>query len=193
MTAMGDRASRRGAVDLGMPLMVLSILVMIGFMYWLFLQGQKQSAEKEAVAQQMRADSVEAERLAALRGQTVSGEALQTDPSVFAGRLVTVEGLRFTGTMGTQGWWLELPNGNPFLVSLSPAVVARGETYSAGQSVTVSGTIVAMGDSILDAWSGTGAIGEGDRLAAEYATYFMEASNIEVSATATPTGAGGEG
>jgi cytoskeletal protein RodZ len=193
MTAMGDRASRRGAVDLGMPLMVLSILVMIGFMYWLFLQGQKQAAEKEAVAQQMRADSVEAERLAALRGQTVSGEALQTDPSVFAGRLVTVEGLRFTGTMGTQGWWLELPNGNPFLVSLSPAVVARGETYSAGQSVTVSGTIVAMGDSILDAWSGTGAIGEGDRLAAEYATYFMEASNIEVSATATPTGAGGEG
>jgi len=174
-----------------MPLMVLSILVMLGFMYWLFLQGQKQAAEKEAVARQMRADSVEAERLAALRGQTVSGEALQTDPSVFEGRLVTVEGLRFTGTLGTQGWWLELPNGNPFLVSLSPEVRAQGTTFSAGRTITVSGMILAMGDSALDAWSSAGSIGEGDRLAAEFSTHFLEASSVQVASSVTPTGAGG--
>lgn len=167
MTAMGDRASRRGAADFGMPLMIVSIVAMLGFMYWLFLQGEKQAAEKEEIAAQARADSLEAERLASIRGEIVPGEALQTDPGLYMGRLVSVERLRITSVLGTQGVWLELPNGNPFLVSLSPEVRAQGTAFSAGQTITASGMILAMGDSALDAWSSAGSIGEGDRLAAE--------------------------
>ena len=117
------------------------------------------------------------------------GEDLQTDPSPYEGMIVVVEGLTVASRLGTQGFWLELPNKNPFLVSMSEAVKAEGISVTPGQAVSVSGRIYAMGDSALNAWSAAGTIGEGDRLAAEFATHFLEAQQVQVSGG---TG-GGEG
>lgn len=173
---MGDKASRRGAVDLGMPLMIVAFLAIAGFLYWLNLQAQAELAEKAAVAEEMAAEEAAAEAM----GEVIPGEALQTDPGLYEGKTVTVEGLAIVGPLGTQGFWLELPNQNPFLVSLSEAVKAEGLNLGAGTTVNVSGTVYAMADSVVNAWSTAGSIGEGDRLAAEFATHYLEAEQIRV-------------
>jgi hypothetical protein len=182
---MGDKASRRGAANLGMPLMIVAFLAMAGFLYWLNLQAQADAAER-AVQEDVPEDTS-----SDVSGVLVPGEDLQGDPSPYDGMVVTVQGLSVASRLGTQGFWLELPNKNPFLVSMSEAVKAEGITVNTGQTVTVSGTIYAMGDSVLDAWSKAGSIGEGDRLAAEFATHFLEAQQVRVR-DGTGTG-GGEG
>ena len=54
---MPDNASRRGAVDMGMPLMILAFIVMGGFIYWLSGQADAERAsrvvEEEAPAEDM--------------------------------------------------------------------------------------------------------------------------------------------
>lgn len=185
---MGQQASRRGAADLGLPLMIVAFLAIGGFLYWLNLQAKAEVAEKAAIAEEMAAQ----EEAAALLGEVVPGEALQTDPGLYAGRVITVEGLSIASMLGTQGFWLELPNRNPFLVSLSEAVKAEGLALNAGATVNVSGTIHAMADSVLNAWSTAASIAQGDRLAAEFATHYLEASQVQVAAAGGATqGTGG--
>lgn len=184
---MSDRASRRGAVDLGLPLMIVAFLGIAGFLYWLNLQAKAEIAEKEAIAEELAAEEAAAE----LMGEVIPGDALQVDPGPYQGKRVTVEGLNIASMLGTQGFWMELPNKNPFLVSLSEAVKAEGLALTPGATVSVSGTIFAMGDSVLNAWSTAASIGEGDRLAAEFATHYLEAIQVRVGAPAG--GAGGEG
>ena len=179
---MGDKASRRGAANLGMPLMIVAFLAIGGFLYWLNLQAQADAASR-AVVEEVP------EETSPLMGTLVSGQDLQTDPSPFEGVTVQVQGMTVASGMGSQAFWLELPNKNPFLVYMSDAVTAEGITVTPGQVVSVSGVIHAMGDSVLNAWSAAGGIGEGDRLAAEFATHFLEAQQIQVGGG---TG-GGEG
>jgi hypothetical protein len=180
---MGDKASRRGAANLGMPLMIVAFLAIVGFLYWLNLQAKADAASRAVH------EDVPEETGPALSGTLVPGEDLQVDPSPYVGMTIKVEGLTVASGLGTQGFWLELPNKNPFLVSMSEAVKAEGISVGPGQRVSVSGTIYAMGDSVLNAWSTSGAIGEGDRLAAEFATHFLEAQQVQASGG---TG-GGEG
>lgn len=183
---MGVKASRRGAADLGVPLMIVAFLAIAGFLYWLNLQAKAELAQKAAIAEEIAAE----EALAELRGEVVPGEALQSNADLYVGKVITVSGLSIASMLGTQGFWLELPNGNPFLVSMSEAVKAEGLALNSGAAVNVSGMMYAMNDSTLNAWSTAGSVGEGDRLAAEFATHFLEAGQVQVAAR---TGTGGEG
>lgn len=186
---MGDRASRRGAADLGLPLMIVAFLAIGGFLYWLNLQAQAELAAKAAIAEEQAA----AEEAAEMMGEVIPAESLQTDPSLQMGKTVTVQGLNIASMLGTQGFWLELPNKNPFLVSLSEGVKAEGIALNAGATVNVSGRIYEMSDSVLNAWSAAAAVGEGDRLAAEFATHYLEAAQVQVAGGTAGGGPGGEG
>lgn len=177
---MVDNASRRGAANLGVPLMIVAFIVIGGFLYWLNMQAAEERAAEIAEA------SVE-ESAETGGGTLVAATDLQMDPTPFEGQEIRLEGLAVASGLGTQGFWLELPNRNPFLVSMSEAVKAEGVTVVPGQVAQVVGTIYAMSDSVLDAWSMGGSIGEGDRLAAEFATHYLEATMVRVSA-----GDGGE-
>lgn len=179
---MGAKASRRGAADLGLPLMIVAFLGIAGFLYWLNLQAKAEIAEQAAIAEEMAAE----EALAELMGEVVPAEALQTDPGLYENETITVSGLSIASMLGTQGFWLELPNRNPFLVSMSPGVKAEGLALHSGSTVNVSGIVHAMSDSVLNAWSTAAAIGEGDRLAAEFATHYLEAIQVQIAS-------GGEG
>ena len=178
---MSNGDSRRGGIPL--PFLIVILVVMLGLVFWL-----NRRSDSRGAAQAAAADAAAAAAAAAAALPVVSGEILQSDPSPYTGQKVRVESLYVTGTLGTQGYWLELPNKNPFLVSLSASARAQGVTASVGQTVTVTGMIVAMGDSVLKAWSAAMTIGEGDRLAAEYATHFLEAEGIQVAGQT-----GGEG
>lgn len=182
---MGQNASRRGAANLGMPLMIAAFIVIGGFLYWLFLQAE---AERQLELQEAaRIAAEEAERDA--MGEILRPELLQTDASPYVGRIVSMEDVEVASTLGTQGVWLDMPNGNPFLVSFSDSLRTAGVTLTSGQLATVTGTIVAMNDSIATAWVDAGTINQGDRLAAEFATHFLNATRARATGMAEPDSA----
>lgn len=172
---MRDNSSRRGAADLGTPLMIVAFLVMGGFLVWLYQQSEAEEALQLQEAQEAAAQQAEAERRADM---LIQPENIQMDASPYAGDTVLIEGQAVASQLGTQGFWLEMPNGNPFLVSYPES--QRSQELSTGQSTNVTGVITAMNDSILTAWTESGSIGEGDRLAAEFATHFLDAQEVEL-------------
>jgi hypothetical protein len=183
---MADKASRRGAVNMGMPLMIVAFLIMLGFLYWLSLQARAQKAEEAVKMQEAAAEKANTYPDAA----SVMGAELQQDASPLVGKLVKTEPLPVASRLGTQGFWVELPNKNPFLVSMDDSLRADSISVQAGQKVTVVGTIWAMSDSALNSWVSSGTIGEGDKLAAEFATHYLQAVHVQVMKEGVPVGAG---
>ncbi len=179
---MVDNASRRGAADLALPLMVMAVLVIGGFMYWLMGQASEQ--------RELRLVEETAEAAADDFGtaSTVSVLDLQADATQFEGQNIRVTGLLVKSLLGSQGFWLGLPNQNPFLVSMSEQVIAEGITLTLEQPASVIGVLHAMSDSARAAWTAAGTISEGDALVAEFALHYLEADQIVVA-----SGAGGSG
>ena len=184
---MVDNASRRGAVDLGLPLMVVAFAVIGGFMYWLMGQSRLQD--------ELRLVEETAEAAADDFGtaSTVSALDLQADATQFEGQNIRVTGLVAVSMLGTQGFWLGLPNGNPFLVSMSEQVMAEGIAVTVGQPASVIGVLHVRTDSAVAAWAAAGTIGEGDQLVAEFATHFLEADQIVVASGAGGSDGAGSG
>jgi len=182
---MGDRASRRGAADLGLPLMIVAFVAMIGFLYWLNLQAQAERAAKEAAVAEETI--VEPGTVDVSTAVTILASDLQGDVTSLEGSMVRVESVPVAGGLGTQGFWVELPNRNPFLISLSEGAKAAFPGVQPGETVTVVGILRAMNPATLDTWSTSGSISEGDRLAAEFATHYLDVILFQSA------GAGGEG
>jgi hypothetical protein len=67
------------------------------------------------------------------------------------------------------------------LVSVSPGVEVEGGEVETGRLVWLTGRVLAINDSVLTSWTDAGSIGDGDRLAAEFATYFIEALELRVA------------
>lgn len=174
---MADNASRRGAADLGIPLMVLAFIVIGLFMYYLNVRAAEERA-LDIVEETNTADEMEV-------ATTIAATDLEVDAAPLEGRLIRVSGLNVASMLGTQGFWLELPNGQPFLVSMSEEVMAEGVAVTMGERATVTGIVHAVNDSALSAWEIAGTIGEGDRLAAEFATHYLELTEVVVADTAT--------
>jgi hypothetical protein len=168
---MADNASRRGATDLGMPLMLFAALVIGGFFYWLSAQVRAERA----------LEIVEDAVPTGPSATPVSGLELEADASVFEGQHIIVSGLPVASLLGTQGFWMELPNRNPFLVSFSQDLRADSVSVSMGERATVTGTVQTVNDSILNAWTESGSITENDRIVAEFATHFLEAERIRTT------------
>ena len=179
---MADNASRRGAVDMGTILMVAAFAVIGGFMYW--LSGQAAAERELAIVE----DTVPVEE--DFGGiLTVTGEDIQMDATPYEGQEIRLENFEVQSALGTQGFWLGMPNGNPFLVSMSAEVMAEGIAVAQGNTASVVGTVYAMNDSTLTAWTEAATISEGDRIVAEFASHYLEAVNVAVAGG----GSGNEG
>jgi len=178
---MPKNGSRRGATNLGTPLMIVAFIIIGGFMYWLSEQAAAERAMRE-VEETPAEDTMPAV-------ETVPVADIEVDATPFVGQEVRIANTNVASALGTQGFWLETPSGNPFLVSKGPEVMAAGTTVTPGNPVTVVGTVHAMSDSILTAWTEGGSIAESDRIVAEFATHFVEATQVTTQGGAE----GGEG
>ena len=182
---MPNIGSRRGATNLGTPLMIVAFVVIAGFLYWLSVQA---AAEREMQAiEEAEAAAAAAEDTMAT-AQTVPVGDVEADATPYVGQEIRIAGTNVASLLGEQGFWLETPGGNPFLVSMGPEVQAQDIQVSPGSRVTVVGTVQTMDPSVLDAWVETGSIAEGDRIVAEFATHFLQATDVLVSG-----GGGGSG
>lgn len=184
---MADNASRRGAVEMGTVLMILAFGVIAFFIWWLNGQAEAEHAAQAALVE----DTVPEDDLAGVT--TVSAADIQMDPSPFEGQDIRLAGLEVQSLLGTQGFWLGLPNGNPFLVSMSPEVMAEGVAVAQGNRATVTGRLYPMNDSTLNAWTEAATIQDNDRIVAEFATHYLEAVQVQVSGGSQGGGAGGDG
>ncbi|MGD2068378.1 MAG: hypothetical protein PVI57_06805 [Gemmatimonadota bacterium] len=181
---MTDTGARRGAANFAPVLMILSFLLMAGFLAWLGLtsEGTEEVAMQEGddtVAEQ--ADSME------MAAVPVTPDELRLNAANYEGQSVRIDA-PVAGAVGSQAFFLDLPQ-SPFLVKMDSALVAEGRRMPVGD-VVVTGTVLAMTDSIVGAWSNAGTISEADRPLVEFATHFIQASRIRGG---QPPAGGGEG
>lgn len=178
---MPENASRRGAVDLGMALMITAFAVIGGFMFW--LTGQAALERELKIVEDTVTVEEDWSSVAA-----VDGVDIQMDASPYEGQEIRLVDFNVASLMGRQGFWLAMPNGNPFLVSMSAEVMAEGLSIGQGSTATVVGTVFAMNDSIVSAWAEAETIAENDRIVVEFATHFLEVTAMRVTGGATGGG-----
>lgn len=180
---MADNASRRGAVDTGVILMVMAFAMMGGFLYWLDARADAERAAAAVVEEEEPEEDLSTVR-------TITADDVRMDATPLEGLEVRMASFNIASLLGTQGLWLEIPNGNPFLVSFSPAVMAEAPSVAPGAVATVRGVVHPMSDSTLTAWSSAGTIQEGDRVVAEFAAHYLEATAVQVRPGASASGPG---
>jgi hypothetical protein len=189
---MPDNASRRGAADLGMPLMILAFIVIGGFLYWLSGQAAAERAQREVLEEQM---AEEDESSFESEGDVQLGEmtAVGVDPETFVGETIRGLGYEVASVFGTAGFWVNTPSGNPFLVTYTEELKAAGVTVGQGDYVNVVGELLRMELSYLDEWLAEGAINENDKIIGEFATHFVAADDVEIVDPPEGEGNTGEG
>jgi hypothetical protein len=178
---MANLGSRRGSADqLALPLMILSFVLVGGFLYWLNV-----SAEPTVVAIEEAAPEHQSGASAILD----LADFLE-NPEGQIDALVEVNAARVASRLGTQAFWVG-PDDSPFLVRMSPELVAEGGDIQVESIVTIVGTVYMMSDSVLASWDEQGVFSnEGDRIVAEFATSFLEARSVEAEGGGAASGAG---
>lgn len=168
---MATLKSRAGAAKLGAPLMVLSFLMVAGFIYWLSV-----TAEPTEVVAPEPETTLE---------NVVAIEAFSAGPDGYVGQIVSFEDVAVTGRNGNHAFFITLAdaNSNGYLLHLSDSLAADTMvTVATGMTLTVTGTVVATNDSVLDAWEAAGAFtNQAERLMAQSTYYlnFLEVTLIE--------------
>jgi hypothetical protein len=143
------------------------------------------ACEKKA-DETMAADTIKAAPAApALPAATeIQTTQLQTGAAALKGQTVRVNGVTVVSTLGTQAFWISLPNKNPFLVMTNSATTVKPQDM-----LDVVGTVTVMNDSILKAWVTSGAITDNQKLEAEFATEFIQAQAMQPAGGAPMGGA----
>ena len=150
---------------------LLAVLAVIGLMVWL----ASQDVEEGPVA-------VEEESAVVAEGATTGAEAAELTaiaaaPATFEGRPVQVNGVNVAASLGTRTFWADVPGANPFLVVLAPAV-ANPEAAAIGSTVGLQGTVVPVTPELISEWVQQGALNEGARAEAEFATHAIQAERL---------------
>jgi len=173
---MATSKSRAGAAKLGAPLMVLSFLMVAGFIYWLSV-----TAEPTEVVVDDPEDVLE---------NVVSFTAFSAGPDGYLGQVVSLEDITITSVLGYHSFWTNLVDANEtaYLLHLSDSLVADTlVSVESDMMVTVTGTVSLMNDSVLDAWEAAGAFGaDVHRSLAEFAENFIEVTLIQLPEPSEP-------
>jgi hypothetical protein len=179
---MPDNASRRGAADMGMILMVAAFAVMGGFMYWISGEAAEERANRVVIEEPV--DEPDPGIPDVRLGDIEAG----VDPADYVGQVIRGVGYEVASMLGTQGFWVATPSGNPFLVTWNEGLMAEGRSVTQGDTVTVEGEIRAMDPSAIAAWVIAETITENDQIVAEFATHYLRAQTVAV--TGGPSAAG---
>jgi hypothetical protein len=168
--------------------MLVTFVLMGGFLYWLYMNAAPTPSPE--MMEETEAPEVDVGPAATV----VDPSALETGTAEFEGQLIELPSVNVASAVGSEAFFVDLPR-TPFLVKLGPELLAEGAGVPSGL-VTVRGTLLAMNDSIIDAWSTSGAITEGDRPIVEFATHFIEATRVQAAAeganpASAESGAGG--
>ena len=173
MVAFGSRRGEAGSLT--MYLMVGAFLMAGGFFFWLSIKATPVEVvviEGDAPVEQSSA-------------MVVPTDTFSMDPMAYAGMVVELRRLGVDGLLGNEAFFVLTPGGQ-YLVKMLPEVVVIGGDLEDGATVSVTGTVYAMSDSVADAWVASGSISAGDRVLALFAESFLEARAVSVTAPPQP-------
>lgn len=171
---MALMSSRRGAADsMALPLMILSFVLIGGFMFWL-----SRTAEPTSVAVMEDGDS---DAPTGAGGTLVGWSEFGVDPQSYAGQTITLRPVSVASLLGQGAFWTQLPNETPFLIKLGETLIAEGLVIAPGDAGELTGMVHTMSDSVLNAWQEAGVFTEEvQRIEAEFATSFLEADAFTI-------------
>jgi len=177
---MATLGSRRGFTDkLSLPLMIVSFLIVGGFLYWLNITAEPTEV---AIEEDVESEGPRASAILAL-------DDFLANPEGQIDAVVEVTGARIASRLGTQAFWIG-PDDRPYLVKMGAELVEAGTEILVESTVNITGSVFMMSDSVLNSWDELGMFAnEGDRIVAEFATSFIEA----VAIRSLGGGAGGAG
>ncbi len=176
---MAPFGSRRGeAGSLTVYLMVGSVLLAGGFFYWLSIRSTP--VEVEVVEGVVAPEGAPA--------TVVDIDAFGVDPMAYVASVSELRGLGVGTRLGAEAFLLlGIPNQpSGYLVRIAPEVVPIGGDVEFGATVTVTGTVYARTDSVIDVWVASGGIDESQRVIAQFAESFLEARAVSVTAPPPP-------
>ncbi|MXV96504.1 MAG: hypothetical protein F4Y07_11205 [Gemmatimonadetes bacterium] len=147
--------------------MILCFLAIGGFLYWLSVTAEPTEVVVEEEPEEDVAVNV------------VAFADFSAGTSSYIGEEITLEGISVSSLLGPQGAWTSLENGTPYLLRFMESALADSVEIVSGGSISVTGSVVAMSDSILDAWEAVGGFPQaGDRMQAEFALDFIEVTSV---------------
>jgi hypothetical protein len=154
----------------------LAIVAVVGLMLWLASQevdegpvmaeGDTTGIEQTAGGQPADEPGTEVVELTAIAGDAAS----------FTGRTVRVNDVDVAATLGDRGFWANVSGQNPFLVIVDEG--AGDVELQGGEGLSVRGTVVEVTKALADEWVAGGAIREGARDEATFASYYLRADQI---------------
>jgi hypothetical protein len=176
---MATLGSRRGfAEKLSLPLMLVSFIIVGGFLYWLSITAEPTEVEivEEPTDEGSGASAI------------LSVDDFLANPEGQFDAVVEVTRARVASRLGAQAFWIG-PDDSPYLVKMGPEVLEAGTQVLVESVVNIVGTVFPMSDSVLTSWDTLGVFtNPGDRIVAEFATSFLQARSVE-----NVSGGGGTG
>ena len=119
---------------------------------------------------------------------SVALDVFGANPMAYADMPVTLRGLRVSALVGSQGFSFQVPNQRvPYLAKMLPGAVAAGGVVEFGATVSVTGRVYAMTDSVADAWIADGSLAAEDRRLAVFFVSFIEVSGVTTLPGPLPT------
>ena len=99
-----------------------------------------------------------------------------------AGGVIRINNLTAQSAVGTQAFFVDIDQPNPYLIRMGDRVAADGVLVPSGSRVSVVGQVYAMADSVADAWVAGGTLTENDKILATIGSSYMEIVDIIVMA-----------
>ncbi|MEX1258734.1 MAG: hypothetical protein WEG36_14055 [Gemmatimonadota bacterium] len=172
-------AKQSGGV-FGTVSMIVAFVVMGLFLYWLSIVSEPSEV---AVAEEGEA----------MPSPAVSLGQFAMNPMAYMNTPADLDGVEVQEIIGAQAFFFALPDGSPYLVRLPAPTGTPGIQVAPGDRTRVTGQVVVMTDSVLQAWDAEGVFtNPAHRMAVGSVPSFLAAQTIQVTqpAGAAPAPAG---
>lgn len=156
----------------------VAVLFVAGFLAWL---ATRERPEAVAVAEPDTAAASGAVDPAA-PATPVAADSLARSGFVRErmNQVIQLDSVPVSTSMGRYFFWIDLPNGQPFLIKLDSTTVAAGQTAPASGRVSVTGRITAKDAALLDQWRQAGVLESDDhKMQAEFGSSYIEARRVQ--------------
>lgn len=149
-----------------------AIAAVIALMLWL---ASQEVDSGPVVMEDEAADTTAAEQEAGVT--TVELAAISAAPAEYMDSTVRVQQASVAATLGARAFWADIPGQNPFLVVVGADAGDSG-AIATGNELELRGTVGEVTEEIVDQWIADGAVNEGARDEATFATHYFAADRI---------------
>lgn len=170
---MADSKARRSSAGNATILMVAALVLIAGLFWWLSITAEPTQisvVEEDTTSAPMDDGSGAAD---------VTLADFATGPRGFQSLNIRLRDVRVAARLGDRGFWIQLPNNQPYLVHIGDDLAAGGARVGNGDTVTVSGVVHLMSDSVLNAWRSAGVLSDDLQLEeARFAQTYLDARTL---------------